>query len=192
MAEAEAESGEGAMKFRGPPPPPPPPVVPVASVEAARASAAEATAGLEATMRRAASFSDEELHRSVNGEWSTVESLRHVVLIVDLWLAKIVLGQEDPFHPMALPPTFMPPKLPGTSIDPDARPSFDEACEVVRGRLAAVRAYVGELTPDDLDRAVVAHAKTVGGALSVLLGELKAHTRFVNRDLDIIEGSRAT
>ena len=117
---AEAEQGESAMRFRGPPPGPPPPVVPVPSVEAARARAAEATDGLEATMLRAASFSDEELHRSVNSEWSTIDSLRHVVLVVDLWLSKAVLGEEDPFHPMALPPTFMPPKLPGSSIDPDA------------------------------------------------------------------------
>ena len=162
---AEAEAGGGATGFRGPPPGPPPPVVPVASVEAARASAAEATDGLEATMVRAASFSDEELHRRVNNEWCTVDSLRHVVLIIDLWLSKAVLGEQDPFHPIALPPTFMPPKLPGTSIDPDARPTFDEACEVVRGRLATVRTSIDKLTPDDLERAIGGHAKTVGGAV---------------------------
>ena len=188
---AEADAGESAMRFRGPPPPPPP-IVPVPSVEAAHASAAEATGGLEATMRRTTSFSDEELHRSVNNEWSTVDSLRHVVLIIDLWLSKAILGEQDPFHPIALPPTFMPPKLPGSSIDPDARPTFDEACDVLRGRLATVRAYIDKLTPDDLERPVKAHAKTVGGALDVLFGEMKAHNRFINRDLDIIEGSRSS
>jgi hypothetical protein len=161
-------------------------------VEAARATAAETTNGLEATMRRAASFSDDELRRSVNDEWSTVESLRHVVLIVDLWLSKAVLGEQDPFHPMALPPTFMPPRLPGSSLDPDARPTFDDACEVVRGRLATVRGAVDELTPDDLDRPVEAHAKTVGGALGVLFVELAAHDRFINRDLDIIGAARSS
>jgi hypothetical protein len=166
--------------------------VPVPSVEAARAAAAEATGGLEATMRRATSFSDEELHRSVNNEWSTVDSLRHVVLIVDLWLSKAVLGEQDPFHPIALPPTFMPPKLPGTSIDPDARPTFDEVCEVLRGRLATVRTSIDKLTPDDLERAIQAHAKSVGGALYVLFSEMTAHNRFINRDLDIIEGSRSS
>lgn len=184
---AEAEAGNSATGFRGPPPPPPP-IVPVPSVEAAHAAAAEATRGLEATMRRAASFSDEERHRSVDDEWSTVDSLRHLVLIVDLWLSKAILGEQDPFHPIALPPTFMPPKLPGTSIDPDAAPTFEEACEVLRGRLAAVRAYIDELTPDELGRPVEAHAKTVGGALGVLFGEMTAHDRFINRDLDIIEG----
>lgn len=189
---ADAGAGKGATGFRGPPPPPPPPVVPVPSMEAARASAAEATGGLEATMLRATSFSDEELHRSVNDEWSTVDSLRHVVLIVDLWLSKAVLGEEDPFHPIALPPTFMPPKLPGTSIDPEARPTFDQACEVLRGRLATVRTSVDTLTPEDLERPINAHAKTVGGALNVLFTEMTAHNRFINRDLDIIEGSRSS
>lgn len=188
---AEADAGESAMRFRGPPPGPPPPVVPVPDVEAAHASAAAATGDLEATMRRAASFSDEELNRSVDNEWSTVDSLRHVVLIIDLWLSKAVLGEQDPFHPIALPPTFMPPKLPGSSIDPDARPTFDEACDVLRGRLATVRAYIDQLTPADLERPVKAHAKTVGGALDVLFGEMTAHNRFINRDLDIIEGSRS-
>jgi hypothetical protein len=188
---AEADAGESAMRFRGPPPGPPPPVVPVPDVEAAHAAAAEATGDLEATMRRATSFSDEELNRSVDNEWSTVDSLRHVVLIIDLWLSKAVLGEQDPFHPIALPPTFMPPKLPGSSIDPDARPTFDEACDVLRARLATVRAYIDQLTPDDLERPVKAHAKTVGGALDVLFGEMTAHNRFINRDLDIIEGSRS-
>ena len=186
---AEAEASENATGFRRPPPSPPP-VVPVPSVEAARASAADATASLEATMRRARSFSDEERRLGVNDEWSTLDSLRHIVLIVDLWLSKAILGEQDPFHPIALPPTFMPPKLPGSSIDPEARPTFDEACEVLEDRLAIVRTYVAELTPDELKRGVDAHAKTVGGALSVLFGEMTAHNHFINRDLDIIESAR--
>lgn len=189
---AEAEAGESAMRFRGPPPPPPPPVVAVASVGAARGSAAEATRRLEATMLRSRSFSDEERHRSVNDEWSTIDSLRHVVFIIDLWLSKAIVGEDDPFHPIALAPTFMPPKLPGSSIDPDARPTFDETCEVLRGRLATVGSYVAQLTPDDIERPIATHAKTVGGALSVLFGEMTAHDRFINRDLDIIERSRPT
>jgi len=161
----------------------------VPSVEVGRLRTADATARLEATMARAASFSEDDLQRGVNDEWSTVESLRHVVLIVDLWLSKTVLGEADPFHPMALLPTFMPATLPGTSIDPGARPSFDEACTVVRERLAALGRYVDGLTADELERPVAAHAKTVGGALDVLLSELAAHDHFVNRDLDLIRGS---
>ena len=49
---------------------------------------------------------------------------------------------------MALPPSFMPPKLfPDSSIDPDAATYFRwHACVVVRGRIAFVGEYVDTLT----------------------------------------------
>jgi hypothetical protein len=159
--------------------------VPVPSADAAR-SEAGVLAGLETTLQRAASLPEDALQVGVNGEWSTVQSLRHIVLVIDLWLSKVILGADDPFHPMALPPSFMPPKLPGSSIDPDARPSFDEACDALRGRLESVQAYVDALTDADLARPVQAHAETVGGALNVLFTELKAHNSFINRDLDVL------
>jgi hypothetical protein len=169
-----------------PMPPPPPPIQPVAGVDEAREGVASATAGLEATMQRAAALADDDCHRRVNDEWSTVESLRHVVFVVDLWLSKVVLGEPDPFDPMGLPPTFMPARFPDSSIDPEARPSFDEVCQVLAGRLARLSTYVDGLTAEELDRPIKAHAGTVAGALSVILTELKAHTRFIHRDLDLI------
>jgi hypothetical protein len=157
----------------------------VTDVGAARASIDEAGGRLEATIRRASTFTEDERHQRVDDEWSVVESLRHLVLVIDLWLAKAVLGERDPFHPIALPPSFMPPTLfPGSSIDPDARPSFDEACEVLRGRFAALHRFVEGLTADELLRPIEAHAGTVGGALAVILHELTAHDGFINRDLD--------
>ena len=140
-------------------------------------------------MLRASSLPDNDRHRRVNDEWSTVESLRHLVLVIDLWLSKAILGHPDPFHPIGLPPSFMPPTLPGSSIDPDARPAFDEACQVLRQRLADLRTYVDALTQEELDRPIEAHAGTVAGALGVLFDELAAHNRFINRDLDLIESS---
>lgn len=172
------------------PPPPPPPVVPVASADAVRDAAATASAALSATITRAASFSDDELGTGVNDEWSTVQSFRHMVLVIDLWLSKMVLGIDDPFHPMALPPSFMPPQLPGTSIDPDANPTFGEACTVLRQRMATVGAYAESVTADDLARTIPGHAGTVAGGLGVLFQELGAHDHFVNRDLDVIEAAR--
>lgn len=172
-------------------PPPPPPVHPVPDVATARERAGAAHDRLEATIERASGFTEDQRNARVAGEWSTIESLRHLVLVIDLWLSRTILGDPDPFHPMALPPSFMPPKLfPGSSIDPDARPSFDEACLVIRDRLAAVRAYVDGMTEDDLERPVEAHAKTVGGALSVLFDELAAHDTFINRDLDRLRPDR--
>ncbi len=171
-------------------PPPPPPVVPVPDVDTARESAAAARRRLEATIARASTFNEDELQQRVNDEWSTVESLRHIVLLIDLWLSRAIRGEQDPFDPMALPPSFMPPKLfPDSSIDPNARPSFAEGCEVVRGRITTVEEYVDALTPAELARPIEAHAGTVGGALGVLFDELAAHDRFMNRDLDLLRES---
>jgi hypothetical protein len=166
-------------------------VRPVESAEAAREAARSVTEALEGTLARAARRTEEERHRNVDGEWSTVQSLRHLVLVVDLWSSKVILGQEDPFHPMALPPTFMGPTLPGTSIDPAADPTFDEAATVLRDRLAHLGASLATLTDEDLDREVGTHARTVGGALGVLFTELRAHEGFIRRDLAVIEREAA-
>ena len=142
-------------------------------------------------MLRASSLSDDDRHRRVNEEWSVVESLRHLVLVIDVWLSRAILGQADPFHPIGLPPSFMPPTLPGTSIDPEAGPSFDEACEVLRGRMDARCTYLDALTQNELDRSIEGHAGSVAGALGVLLDELAAHNHFINRDLDLIDSARS-
>jgi hypothetical protein len=112
----------------------------------------------------------------------SVESLSHLVLVIDLWLSKAILGNSNPFHPMGLPPRFMPPKLPGSSIDPEARPAFDEACQVLRQRLVGLRTYADALTQEELRRSIEAHAGTVAAALAVLVDELAAHNRLINRD----------
>jgi hypothetical protein len=151
----------------------------------------ESQSRLESTITRLNSFTEAERQQRVNDEWSAVESLRHLVLVIDLWLSRQILGESDPFDPMALPPTFMPPKLfPDSSIDPDAHPSCDEACEVLRGRMTNLHHYVDSLMPEELSRSIEAHAGTVGGALSVILTELEAHDRFINRDLDRLEAAR--
>ncbi len=171
----------------GAPPSPPPRLDPVIEPEVARASVDEARARLERTIARAQALTEEQRHQRVDDEWSTVETLRHLVLVIDLWLSRTVLGEADPFDPMALPPTFMPPTLfPGSSIDPDARPSFDEVCAVLRGRIGTLADYLADVTAEELSRAVDAHVTTVGGALAVVFHEMDAHDRFINRDLDRI------
>ena len=137
------------------------------------------------------SFTEDERQQRVDDEWSAVESLRHLVLVIDLWLSKAILEEHDPFDPIALPPSFMPPKLfPDSSIDPDARPSFDQACAVLQVRMTSLQSYVDELTPDELARPIEAHAGTVGGAFDVIFTEFAAHDYCINRDLNHIEAAR--
>lgn len=165
--------------------------MPVPDVATARAALAEAEARLDATIRRLGSFTEDERQQRVDDEWSAVESLRHLVLVIDLWLSKVISGDGDPFDPIALPPTFMPPTLfPGSSIDPNARPSSAATCAVLGGRVGQLRRSLEAMTADELSRPVEAHAGTVGGALAVIFTELAAHDRFLNRDLDRIEAAR--
>ena len=174
----------------GGPPPPPPPVIPIDSVEEAKSSVAASTAALEATVERIGTLTDAERAQNVNGEWLAIESLRHIVFVIDVWLSKTIQGEDDPFHPIGIPPHFVPRKLPGSSIDPDATPTFEEVVEALRGRFATLEHYVNESPAAELERSIGTHAKTVGGGLSVIITELDAHNYFINRDLDIIEGER--
>jgi hypothetical protein len=169
--------------------PPPPQRVP-ADVHAAGSSCEEVMRLLEATIERASSFTEDERHRRVNDEWSTVESLRHIVMVVDGWLGRTIKGEPDPFHPIGLPPHFAPRVLPGSSIDPDADPTFEEACEVLRGRLQTLAAFVDGLTNGEHARDIGTHAKTVAGGLGVIFDELTFHNFFINRDLSVIEQER--
>ncbi|MEX0875145.1 MAG: DinB family protein [Actinomycetota bacterium] len=169
--------------------PPPPQRVP-ADVDAARSSVTALTDTLEATVSRASSFTEDELNRSIDDEWSTVESLRHIVFVIDLWLGRVIQGEEDPFHPIGLPPHFAPRVLPGSSIDPEASPTFDEACGVLRGRLGMLASFVAELSDDELARSIGTHAETVAGGLGVVFDELTYHDVFINRDLTKIEQAR--
>jgi hypothetical protein len=162
-----------------------------ADVDAARSSVLSVTEALEATMARASSFSVEELNRRVDDEWSTVESIRHIVFVIDVWLGKAINGADDPFHPIGIPPHFVPRVLPGSSIDADASPTFDEGCEVLRGRLATLASFVDGLTDDGLARKIGTHAGTVAGGLGVIFDELTYHDMFINRDLTKIEQGRS-
>ena len=38
----------------------------------------------------------------VDGEWSTIETLRHLVFAVDAWFRRGVLGVESPYTPLGI------------------------------------------------------------------------------------------
>jgi hypothetical protein len=170
----------------------PPPIQRAPSdVDAARTFSSAVANQLDNTIARASSFTEGQRKTRVDDEWSTVESLQHICFVIDVWLGRTIKGEADPFHPIGLPPHFVPRKLPGSSIDPDADPTFDEACEVLRGRLAKLDEYCDALTADELARPIGGHAETVAGGLGVIFDELHAHNYFMNRDLDAIEKARA-
>src|SRR5919112_5395010 len=45
------------------------------------------------TMRRTRELPEAALHRSVNEEWSFVQTLRHLIFVTDAWFGHAVLGE---------------------------------------------------------------------------------------------------
>jgi hypothetical protein len=146
------------------------------------------------TVARARQLDPDLLHESVDGEWSFIETLRHLVFATDAWIARALLGDPSPWDPLGLPWDGMP-DTPGIPRDRDARPSLDEALALRADRMALVRRVVEELTDDRLAESTEPVPGTawppsksfpVREVLSVVLDEEWWHRRYAERDLDVL------
>jgi DinB superfamily len=148
------------------------------------------------TVGRARALDQRLLHESVDGEWSFVETLRHLVFATDAWAARTILDEPLPYHPLGLPHTGYPPAdAVVLGIDIDARPSLAEVMEVRDTRMAQVRGIVEALTDASLER--VCHrlpapgypeeTRSVGRCLLVVMTEECEHRRYAVRDLATLE-----
>jgi len=133
----------------------------------------------------------ELLHESVDGEWSFIETLRHLVYATDAWIRRAVLGDPAPWHALDLPWDEMP-DTPGTPRDRSARPSLDEVLALRRDRMSAVRQVMDGLTDASLDAQTEPvpgpgwpppHSFGVRECLLVILNEEWHHRLFAERDL---------
>jgi uncharacterized damage-inducible protein DinB len=150
------------------------------------------------TLAAARALPEEELHRRVDDEWSFVETLRHLVFAVDVWVGRMLRAEPAPFHPLGLPPTDMPAaEAAGLGLDPAARPAFDEVVAVHAGRAARMSAAVGAVTDEQLDEVRTGvpapswgeESRPVRACLRVVINEHVAHRRFALRDLPALSGS---
>ncbi|MEP9382886.1 hypothetical protein [Nocardioides sp. KR10-350] len=64
-------------------------------------------------------------HHRVDGEWSMVETLRHLVFVHDSSFRRCVLGLTEPFTAMGLGPALVMDQV-ENGLDPSARPSLDQ------------------------------------------------------------------
>jgi hypothetical protein len=145
------------------------------------------------TVAHARRLPPEQLHASVDGEWSFVETLRHLVFATQSWVGRGVLGDPAPWHPLGLPWTEAPDDW-DLPRDLEARPSLDEVLAVRATFQAMVRRVVEDLTDDRLDTVpdVVVDGpwpppgETVRQCLGVVLDEEYAHRRYAERDLAVL------
>jgi hypothetical protein len=135
------------------------------------------------------------LHESVAGEWSFVQTLRHLSYATETWVLRALGGDPRPWHPLSLPFDEMTPH-PEVPWDRDARPSLDEVLVLRADRQAAVRRVVDELTRDQLAGRTTpvdgpgyppAHDYPVLEVLRTVLNEEWEHRRYAERDLTVLE-----
>jgi DinB family protein len=109
------------------------------------------------TVERACGMAPEVLHERVDGEWSFIETLRHLVFATDAWVKRAILGEPSPWDPLDLPHDEMPDE-PSVPRDRGVRPSPDEVLALRADRMATVRQVVADLTDEKLAGGVGAPA----------------------------------
>lgn len=132
---------------------------------------------------------------TVHGEWSLVETLRHLRFAADAWLGTAVLAEPAPHHRWGLPSDGTPPEISdGLGLELRAEPGLGEVLEMRAARLAAVQRELDALTEDELDRVCAGtpgpgyldREYHVRECLRVLLTEEVEHLRYALRDLAVL------
>jgi hypothetical protein len=137
-----------------------------------------------ATKERAGALPEETLRLRVGGEWSFLETVRHLVFVTDLWIGGNVLGRTDHFHPAGVPPSFVTDHE-RFGIDASLDPSFADAVRAREERMATVCALIADVTDDQLHEP--RGDQTVLSCLRTLFDEEWHHNWYANRDLDVVD-----
>lgn len=147
----------------------------------------------DATIERARRLTPEQLHQSINGEWSFIETLRHLSYATDSWVRRGVLGERSPWDRLDLPPDEFA-DSPEFTRDRDATPALDVVLELRRGRTATVREFIARLNEETLNSENVVEGPgwprpgsyPVRLCLRVVLNEEWQHRLYVERDFDLM------
>lgn len=148
----------------------------------------------DGTVARARTFPEADLHRSVDGEWSFIQTLRHLNFASAAWAGRMVLGDPSPWHPLDLPWDEAP-GWDGIPWDREAKPALDEVLSVRRERQGMVRRLLEKLTDEQLASRVArtepgwpqAEDFPVKEGLRIVLNEEWEHRLYAERDLTALE-----
>ena len=148
------------------------------------------------TLAKAMGLGEGRLHESVAGEWSFVQTLRHLAYATDLWVFAVVNGDPDPYDPLDLPfdgYERFPNPIP---YERDARPPLAEVLALRADRVARVRDFFAELTREQIEASVEFESDgwpfketfQVGPCLATVVNEEWHHRNYAERDLDRLIG----
>lgn len=139
------------------------------------------------TIARAQALGEEKAQESVNGEFSFVQTVRHLVMAMDKWFSQPILGEG--FHAMGLPNTGSL-DFPWPGLDYSVKPSLAEALAVRADRAATFRAYLANADAADFPREVEVLENgnaTVLDCVQTVMEEEFWHNRYARRDLAVLE-----
>jgi len=157
--------------------------------EGMRAGWAALEAEWAGTITRAQALPEDRLHESVNGEWSFVQTLRHLVFAMDKWFTAPILGAG--FHPIGLPNTGSV-DFPWPGLDDSLSPSVSEALAVRADRAARFRDYLATVAATDLTRPVDVlenGPNPLQECIYTVFEEEFWHNRYALRDLEELEAA---
>ncbi len=145
------------------------------------------------TLDRVAALPDGTVDRSVAGEWSFAETLRHLVLATDVWLRTAILGVAQPFHPLGLAGPEAAEDGVDMTLFATSPPTYAEVLSVRADHQAMVHDFLTTVTAEDLATQrsnpwAPDFPETTLSCLHVILREEWEHHRYAVRDLAVLEG----
>jgi hypothetical protein len=153
----------------------------------------ELRADWASTTERLAAMPAGSEHRRVDDEWSTVETLRHLVFVHDSWFRRCVLGSTAPFTAMGLGPDYVFEEG-EQGLDRSAKPSLAEVLAVREEQAGEIEAWLDTVTASQLKEPApvpegpgwppYAQGRSVEQCLRTVLNEEQEHHGFAVRDLD--------
>lgn len=165
------------------------------TVDDLRTAWSEVCSGWDATLARAAALPRDLLDERVAGEWAFLETLRHLIAATDIWATRMLLGSEEPFHPLGLLHTDAPPEAStALGLDPELRPAYDAVVAAFLDRRALIDRRLTDLVEEQLDDdrtgyptpAYGPETRSVRRCLLTVLREHVEHRRYAERDLAIL------
>ncbi len=142
-------------------------------------------------IERARGLTETQRHATVDGEWSFVETIRHLVFATDKWFTVPILGGA--FHPIGLPNSGSA-GFGWPGIDAAAGPTLEDAVIAWQDRSGRLRDHLDDIDPADLavDVEVLENGTSaVHDCVGVVFEEHFEHLRYATRDLDRLEGGDA-
>jgi hypothetical protein len=150
----------------------------------------------ETTTEQLRRMPDGSEHQRVAGEWSAVQTLRHLVFVHDSWFRRCCLGSAQPFTGIGLAIPIVP-RQAEQGLDQAANPSLEQVLAVRHKQAVELEQWLARLTADALSTIApvpvgpgwppYAGGKSVLQCLQVVLNEEFKHHSFCVRDLDLLK-----